>query len=171
MCNCYGMSGCVDTLLQLAAAIVLLLLARPTQLPAFWSLPWLYVSLTCYSGQPKCLQSCHHAPTMCCLRVPQGPDIAIHHSEAVLANMNAWCQEHHNKSGLVQRVRDSSTSLQEAEQQVLAFIQEHTEYQTAQLAGNSIHIDRLFLQRHMPKVLEHLHYRIVDVSTFKECCR
>eukprot|EP00878_Enallax_costatus_P046887 GHUV01057202.1.p2 GENE.GHUV01057202.1~~GHUV01057202.1.p2 ORF type:complete len:110 (+),score=30.74 GHUV01057202.1:895-1224(+) len=102
---------------------------------------------------------------------PQGPDIAIHHSEAVLANMNAWCQEHHTKSGLVQRVRESSISLQEAEQQVLAFIQEHTEYQSAQLAGNSVHVDRLFLQRHMPKVCEHLHYRIVDVSTLKECCR
>lgn len=85
--------------------------------------------------------------------------------------MNAWCKEHHHKSGLVQRVRDSSTSMQQAEQQVLAFVQEHTEYQQAQLAGNSVHVDRLFIQRHMPKLFEHLHYRIVDVSTFKECCR
>jgi oligoribonuclease (3'-5' exoribonuclease) len=54
---------------------------------------------------------------------------------------------------------------------VLAFVQEHTEYQTAQLAGNSVHIDRLFLQRWMPELLEHLHYRIMDVSSLKECCR
>lgn len=101
----------------------------------------------------------------------QGPDIAIHHPESVLANMNAWCQEHHTKSGLVQRVRDSSISLEQAEQQVLEFIRQHTEYQTAQLAGNSVHVDRAFLQRHMPRLVEHLHYRIVDVSTFKECCR
>lgn len=48
----------------------------------------------------------------------QGPDITIHHPESVLDNMNDWCKEHHNKSGLVQRVRDSTTSLQEAEQKV-----------------------------------------------------
>lgn len=55
--------------------------------------------------------------------------------------------------------------------QVLAFVQEHTEYQMAQLAGNSVHVDRLFLQRWMPELLEHLHYRIIDVSSLKECCR
>eukprot|EP00775_Hariotina_reticulata_P011354 gene11354-11503_t len=104
-------------------------------------------------------------------QVLEGPSIAVHHSEEVLRNMNDWCQEHHNKSGLVQRVRDSTVSLQQAEQQVLSFVQQHTEFQTAQLAGNSVHVDRLFLQRHMPRLLEHLHYRIVDVSTFKECCR
>lgn len=55
--------------------------------------------------------------------------------------------------------------------QVLAFVQQHTEYQQAQLAGNSVHVDRVFLQRRMPELLEHLHYRIVDVSTVKELCR
>lgn len=104
-------------------------------------------------------------------QVVEGPSIAIHHPESVLENMNDWCKEHHAKSGLVQRVRDSSTSLAQAEAAVLAFVQEHTQYQAAQLAGNSVHVDRLFLQRHMPALLEHLHYRIVDVSTFKECCR
>lgn len=48
----------------------------------------------------------------------QGPDIAIHHPESVLDKMNDWCKEHHHKSGLVQRVRDSKVSLREAEQQV-----------------------------------------------------
>jgi oligoribonuclease (3'-5' exoribonuclease) len=52
------------------------------------------------------------------LALAQGPDIAIHHPESVLAGMNQWCQDHHHKSGLVQRVRDSTISLQEAEQQV-----------------------------------------------------
>lgn len=54
------------------------------------------------------------------LKTLQGPEIVIHHPEAVLDSMNEWCQEHHNKSGLVQRVRDSTVSLQEAEQQVCA---------------------------------------------------
>lgn len=104
-------------------------------------------------------------------QVVEGPEIAIHHPESVLENMNDWCKEHHAKSGLVQRVRDSATSLAQAEEAVLAFVQQHTEYQAAQLAGNSVHVDRLFLQRHMPRLLDHLHYRIVDVSSFRECCR
>jgi oligoribonuclease len=101
----------------------------------------------------------------------QGPDLVIHQSEEVLAGMNAWCQEHHGASGLTQKVRDSSTTLQEAEDAVLDFITQHTEYQSAQLAGNSVHIDRLFLLKHMPKVVEHLHYRIIDVSTIMELSR
>jgi oligoribonuclease (3'-5' exoribonuclease) len=48
---------------------------------------------------------------------------------------------------------------------------EHTEYQTAQLAGNSVHVDRAFLARHMPDLAAHLHYRIVDVSTLAELAR
>jgi oligoribonuclease (3'-5' exoribonuclease) len=55
--------------------------------------------------------------------------------------------------------------------QVLTFVQEHTEYGQAQLAGNSVHVDRVFLQRYMPQLVDHLHYRIVDVSTLKELCR
>lgn len=55
--------------------------------------------------------------------------------------------------------------------QVLQFVQEHTEYGQAQLAGNSVHVDRVFLQRYMPELTQHLHYRIVDVSTLKELCR
>lgn len=50
-------------------------------------------------------------------------------------------------------------------------MQQHTEFGAAQLAGNSIHVDRVFLQRYMPELVAHLHYRIVDVSTLKELCR
>jgi oligoribonuclease (3'-5' exoribonuclease) len=55
--------------------------------------------------------------------------------------------------------------------QVLEFVRQHTEYQQAQLAGNSVHIDRAFLQRYMPELAEHFHHRIIDVSTIKELCR
>ena len=104
-------------------------------------------------------------------RVVEGPALAIHQPEEVLANMNDWCKEHHGKSGLTQRVRESTVSLEEAEQRVLDFVREHTEYQSAQLAGNSVHVDRAFLMRRMPRLLEHLHYRIVDVSSFAEVAR
>jgi oligoribonuclease len=95
----------------------------------------------------------------------------IHHSDEVLNNMNAWCIEHHGKSGLTQKSRDSTVSMAEAEEQLLEFIAAHTPYQSAQLAGNSVHVDRLFLMKYMPRVVEHLHYRIVDVSTVGELCR
>ncbi|PNH00755.1 putative oligoribonuclease [Tetrabaena socialis] len=104
-------------------------------------------------------------------RLLQGPCLAIHHDEEVLANMNAWCIEHHGKSGLTQRVRESTTSLAEAEDQLLAFLVEHTAENAAQLAGNSIHVDRMFLYRYMPRVVAHLSYRIVDVSSIKEVAR
>lgn len=57
-------------------------------------------------------------PCTSLIQTLQGPEIAIHHPDSVLEGMNDWCKEHHNKSGLVQRVRDSTISLQEAEQQV-----------------------------------------------------
>lgn len=103
--------------------------------------------------------------------VHEGPEIAIHHPDDVLDNMNEWCIEHHGKSGLTQRCKDSTISLAAAEQQVLEFIQQHVQPQAAQLAGNSIHVDRMFLSKYMPKLVQYLHYRIVDVSTVKELCR
>ncbi|GBF94932.1 RNA exonuclease [Raphidocelis subcapitata] len=103
--------------------------------------------------------------------VVEGPSIAIHHGEDVIDSMNDWCKEHHGKSGLTERVRESTVSLEEAEVQVLEFVAAHTDYQTAQLAGNSVHVDRAFLMRRMPRLLEHLHYRIVDVSSIAEVAR
>ncbi|KAI8470911.1 MAG: ribonuclease H-like domain-containing protein [Monoraphidium minutum] len=103
--------------------------------------------------------------------VVEGPSLVIHHPEEVLDNMNDWCKEHHGKSGLTQRVRDSTVTLEEAEKQVLEFVAAHTEYQAAQLAGNSVHVDRAFMQRRMPALLAHMHYRIVDVSSISEVAR
>ena len=74
--------------------------------------------------------------------------------------MNDWCKEHHGKSGLTQQVRDSKISIRDAEVAVLGFIREHVPEQgTAQLAGNSIHVDRMFLLKYMPELTAHLSYR------------
>ncbi|KAG2497887.1 hypothetical protein HYH03_004153 [Edaphochlamys debaryana] len=101
----------------------------------------------------------------------QGPATAIHHSDAVLESMNDWCKEHHGKSGLTQRVRESTVSMEQAEQDLLDFVQQHCEEGMAQLAGNSIHVDRMFLLKYMPRVTSYLNYRIVDVSSIKELSR
>lgn len=105
-------------------------------------------------------------------RCIEGPAIAIHHTDEVLSGMNEWCVEHHGKSGLTQRCKDSKIDLKEAEQQVLSFIKTYIpDENKGILAGNSIHVDRMFLNKYMPDLIKHLHYRIVDVSTVKELAR
>ena len=72
---------------------------------------------------------------------------------------------------MTEAVRTSSLSLQEAENEVLKFVQEHTPRGCCPLGGNSVYTDRFFLKLHMPELEDYLHYRIVDVSTVKELCR
>ena len=100
-----------------------------------------------------------------------GLQLVIHEPDSVLRGMNAWCVEHHGRSGLTEAVRRSTLSLAAAEQQLLSYVQRLTPAGQCPLAGNSVHMDRVFLMKYMPKLLEHLHYRIVDVSTLKELAR
>jgi oligoribonuclease len=103
--------------------------------------------------------------------IAEGPELVVHESDSVLATMNDWSREHHQASGLVDRVRASTVSVEEAEQRTLAFVKEHCEEGQAPLAGNSIHMDRFFLKFHMPALEAYLHYRNVDVTTLKELAR
>lgn len=100
----------------------------------------------------------------------EGEEIVIKHSDDVLDSMNEWCQEHHGKSGLVRQVKESDVDMQTAETRVLEFIKMHAE-ENSPIAGNSVHVDVQFLKRHMPRIVEYAHYRIVDVSTIGELCR
>lgn len=75
------------------------------------------------------------------------------------------------QSGLTAACRDSKIPLAEAEQQMLAFVQQHTPQRMCPLAGNTIHMDKRFLDKYMPTFTAHLHYRLVDVSSVKELCR
>lgn len=103
--------------------------------------------------------------------VAEGPVIAIHHPDSVLEAMNEWCQKTHGKSGLTERVKTSSVSMAEAEQQTLEFAARYLDPQVSPLCGNSIWQDRRFLARYMPKLESFCHYRIIDVSTLKELAR
>lgn len=105
-------------------------------------------------------------------RAVQGPNLAIHQSDDVLNTMNSWCIEHHGASGLTDRVRNSTVSMQDAEEQVLSFVRNYVpEPKVALLAGNSVHVDLAFLRQCMPRLVDHLHFRIVDVSSIAEVCR
>ncbi|MDC0534535.1 oligoribonuclease [Francisellaceae bacterium] len=99
--------------------------------------------------------------------IAEGPALAIHESDEVLANMNKWCRKTHKKSGLTERVRQSEITLEQAEKQTLDFVKEYTFENTSPLCGNSIWQDRRFLNKYMPSLDAHFHYRLLDVSTLK----
>lgn len=103
--------------------------------------------------------------------VAEGPVLVIHHPDGVLDAMDDWNREHHGASGLTARVRASRLSAADAEAQSLAFVSAHCTARSSPLCGNSIHQDRRFLARYMPRLDHYLHYRNVDVSTIKELVR
>lgn len=103
--------------------------------------------------------------------VAEGPEIVVHQPAEVLDAMDDWNREHHGDSGLTERVRASTMLDADAEAAVLEAIAPHVPERGAPLAGNSVHQDRLFLARYMPKLEAYLHYRNVDVSTLKELVR
>ena len=100
-----------------------------------------------------------------------GPVVAVHQSDKVLAAMDDWNQEHHGKSGLIERVKASRIDETEAMQQSLEFIQQWVGAGESPMCGNSIGQDRRFLYRYMPELEKYFHYRNIDVSTMKELAR
>ncbi|WP_166442060.1 oligoribonuclease [Nakamurella flava] len=101
-----------------------------------------------------------------------GVDVVIHADEDALTGMPDVVSVMHAKSGLTEAVRQSTVTLAEAEQLVLAYVKEHVpDPRSAPLCGNSIATDRGFLTRDMPALDGYLHYRMIDVSSIKELSR
>ncbi len=103
--------------------------------------------------------------------VAEGPVIAIHHSKETLRTMDEWSRNHHEASGLLDRVRVSPFSCRQAEQQTLEFVSAHCAKRRSPLCGNSVWQDRLFLMKYMPQLEDYFHYRNIDVSSVKELAR
>src|SRR6476646_11856871 len=102
----------------------------------------------------------------------EGIDVVIHADDEALAAMPDVVVAMHAKSGLTERVRESTVTLEDAERMVLDYVREHVpEPNVAPIAGNSIATDRGFISRDMPTLDAHLHYRMIDVSSIKELCR
>jgi oligoribonuclease len=101
----------------------------------------------------------------------EGPVLAVHQSDDILAAMDEWNTTHHGNSGLTERVRNSSTSLRDAEQQTIDFLQQYVPKGASPICGNSIGQDRRFLVKYMPGLEAYFHYRNLDVSTLKELMR
>lgn len=98
----------------------------------------------------------------------QGPVLAIHQSDETLAAMDDWNQEHHGKSGLIERVKTSTVSKEQAEQATVDFVSQWVDAGQSPICGNSVWQDRRFLTKYMPTLEAFFHYRCIDVSTFKE---
>lgn len=101
----------------------------------------------------------------------EGPVIAIHQPDSVIATLDAWNRHHHGRSGLIERVRNTRTTIVAAESDTLAFVKTHVESGKSPMCGNTICQDRRFLARQMPTLEKFFHYRNLDVSTLKELVR
>lgn len=98
----------------------------------------------------------------------EGPVLAIHQSDVVLAVMDDWNRKQHGESGLVDRIRASRVDEREAEIRTLEFLRQYVPKGKSPICGNSICQDRRFLARCMPELEAYFHYRNLDVSTIKK---
>ncbi|MFN5178931.1 oligoribonuclease [Limnohabitans sp.] len=101
----------------------------------------------------------------------EGPVLVIHQSQEQLDKMDAWNKGTHGKSGLIDKVKASTITEAQAEEQVLAFLKQFVPKNVSPLCGNTISQDRRFLVRYMPRLEAFFHYRNLDVSTLKELSR
>ena len=101
-----------------------------------------------------------------------GLDLVVHQPPEVLGAMDDFVRKMHEKSGLLPAIQESTVSLDEAGAAALAYVKQHVpEPRSAPLCGNSIGVDRRFLDRYLPELDGYLHYRSIDVSSLKELCR
>lgn len=103
--------------------------------------------------------------------VAEAPVLVVHQSDAVLDAMDNWNKSTHKKSGLIDRVRASTLTEDQAEDRMIAFLEQYVPSGTSPVCGNSVHQDRRFLVRYLPRLDAYFHYRLIDVSTLKELAR
>lgn len=103
--------------------------------------------------------------------VAEGPCLVINQDDEILELMDEWNQRTHSASGLIQKVKQSTLSVEEAERITLDFIKQYVPYKSSPLCGNSVQQDRRFLDRYMKDLTDYLHYRNIDVTTIKEVIR
>jgi len=101
----------------------------------------------------------------------EGPVFAIHQSDALLGGMDAWNKGTHGKSGLIDKVKASSVTEEQAQSELIAFLGQYVPANGSPMCGNTIGQDRRFLVKYMPKLEAFFHYRNLDVSTLKELAK
>jgi oligoribonuclease len=101
----------------------------------------------------------------------EGPVFVIHQSDEQLDKMDAWNKGTHGRSGLIDKVKASTTTEEQAEAKVIEFMSKYVAKGVSPMCGNTIGQDRRFLVKYMPKLEGWFHYRNVDVSTLKELAK
>ena len=101
----------------------------------------------------------------------ESPVLVIHQSDTVLDGMDAWNKGAHGRSGLIEKVKSSTLTEDEATLQMITFLKQYVPAGKSPMCGNSICQDRRFMARYMPDLEKYFHYRNLDVSTFKELAR
>jgi len=100
--------------------------------------------------------------------IAEGPVLVVRQPDAVLDAMDSWNRSAHAKSGLVDRVKASTLQEAVVEDRLIAFLQQHVPSGVSPMCGNSVHQDRRFMVRYLPRLETYFHYRNLDVSTLKE---
>lgn len=100
-----------------------------------------------------------------------GPVLVIHQPDHVLDAMDSWNKGTHGKSGLIDKVKSSTTTEAQASEQLLEFLRGYVPAGKSPMCGNTVHQDRRFMARYLPQLEVYFHYRNIDVSTVKELCR
>ncbi len=101
----------------------------------------------------------------------EGPVFAIHQSDDILNGMDAWNKGTHGRSGLIDRVKATTVTEEQAQEALIKFLKPFVPAGKSPMCGNTICQDRRFMARGMPKLEAFFHYRNLDVSTLKELCR
>ena len=101
----------------------------------------------------------------------EGPVFVIHQSDEVLNKMDAWNKGTHGRSGLIDKVKASTVTEEQAQEKIIAFLKPYVSKGVSPMCGNTIGQDRRFLNKYMPALDQHLHYRNIDVSSIKELTR
>ena len=100
-----------------------------------------------------------------------GIDIVVHQPPEALAEMDEYVTTMHTRSGLLPAITASTVTLADAGAAALEYVGRHVAEGTAPVCGNSIGVDRRFLDAQLPALDGYLHYRSIDVSSLKELCR
>lgn len=101
----------------------------------------------------------------------EAPVFVIKQDDSLLQNMDAWNTNTHSKSGLIEKVKHSTTSERDAEDQLINFLKPYVDKNKSPMCGNTICQDRRFMANYMPKLEAYFHYRNLDVSVFKELAK
>lgn len=136
------------------------------------NLVWVDLEMTGLEPQTDCIIEIATIVTDAELNIlAEGPVLAIHQSDEVLNGMDEWNTTHHGRSGLTERVKNSTVSEADAEKQTIEFLSGYVGKGVSPMCGNTICQDRRFMARGMPELEAYFHYRNLDVSTLKELAR